>query len=80
MIKKTLSGKTVKASKKAHVAKVKTPFRIVYMTVSKDGRGYVKGGDKNFKESDEAMAFAQGLVDKENDDLRQIEIIINPEA
>ncbi len=72
--KKTKTPKTVKRAKK-----VKVPYRVLLGTVSKDGKKY-NFESHNYTAADEAMGAAQSAIDKGNDNLRQIQILINPDA
>ena len=66
-------------TKKRIAKKARPPFRVLLGRVNKAGSGYVFDKPaKEFKAADEAMAFAQGAIDKDDESLREILIVINP--
>lgn len=75
MKRKHVAKAVVKTRGKKH----KTPYRVLLGHVSKDGKKY-NFESRDYTAAEEAMAAAQGAIDKENDALRQIQIVINPEA
>lgn len=67
------------AEKKKLKKKARSPFRVLLGHVSRDGKLFTFER-KQFDVAEEAMAMAQGALDKGQDSLRQIQILINPEA
>jgi 2-methylcitrate dehydratase PrpD len=78
-VTKKAVAKTGKAKAKRTKKQMKPPFKIMFGRVQASGKGY-DFERHACKAADEVMALAQTAIDKNDDRLREIVIIINPEA
>lgn len=77
--KKAVKGKSKKATVKRTKKAAKPPFKVMFGRVQASGKGY-DFERHACKAADEAMALAQTAIDKNDDRLREILIIINPDG
>lgn len=71
-------GRKPKETKKRVRKAQKPPFRVMLGRVSANGKGY-DFERHAFKAADEAMASVQTAIDKDDDRLREVMILIHPQ-